>query len=170
MLGLPGQADGEWIVVDNGPAGQSGNWQSMVKAGEMIVFINPGENSGHITTYVSGSGATAMLVDNIIYENAFDQVTNLAGDGSSSDIVIAAPHVASQEFAGVAGSSVMIHELDTPIVTATVARDSLTTSTSQSLAALFSVSDPANKAITEYQGYDTWIGLRQQRTIGIGDL
>ncbi len=28
-IGLPGQSNGEWIVAFNGPAGQSGNWQSM---------------------------------------------------------------------------------------------------------------------------------------------
>lgn len=158
MLARPGQANGEWIVAFNGPAGQSGNWQSLVKAGEMVVFMNPGGASGHITTCVSGSGATAMLVDNITYENIFGQVTNPAKDGSSSDIVIAPPHPATQEWTGVAGSSVVIYELDTPIVAATTARISLTAASSQTLAALFSATDPANKAITGYQAYDTWKG------------
>ena len=36
----------------------------MVTAGEMIVIGTPG-GGGHITTCVSGSGSTAMLVDNV---------------------------------------------------------------------------------------------------------
>ena len=68
-VGLPGQANGEWIVAYNGPAGQTGNWQSMVKAGEMVVF-QTGSGGGHITTCVSGTGSSAMLVDNITYVNS----------------------------------------------------------------------------------------------------
>ncbi len=114
-IGLPGQANGEWIVAFNGPDGQSGNWQSQVKEGEVVVIGTAG-GGGHITTCVSGSGASAMLVDNATYVNGSGKVTNLANDGSSSDIVVAAPHLASQEWAGVAASSVVIYELDTPIV------------------------------------------------------
>src|SRR5208283_450638 len=40
-------SSGEWIVAYDGAS--SGNWQSLVKAGEMVVFEN-GVNSGHITT------------------------------------------------------------------------------------------------------------------------
>ena len=36
----------------------------MVTAGEMIVF-EPAGGGGHVTTCVSGSGSTAMLVDNV---------------------------------------------------------------------------------------------------------
>ena len=115
LIGLPGQANGEWIVAFNGPAGQSGNWQSMVTAGEIIVIGTPG-GGGHITTCVSGSGSTAMLVDNITYVNGPGQIQNSANDGSSSDVIVAAPHAASQEWAGVQASSVVIYELDTPIV------------------------------------------------------
>jgi Putative Ig domain len=154
LVGLPGQANGEWIVAFNGPAGQTGNWQNMVTAGEMIVF-EPDGGGGHVTTCVSGSGSTAMLVDNVEYVNGSGQIQNPANDGSSSDIIVAAPHPASQEWAGVAASSVVIYELDTPIVTATVPSDTLAGSTTQSLGSLFSVTDPANKAITAWQVYDT---------------
>jgi hypothetical protein len=154
LIGLPGQANGEWIVAFNGPAGQSGNWQSLVKAGEIVVIGTPG-GGGHITTIVSGSGATAMLVDNVEYVNSAGQIQNAAHDGSSSDLIIAAPHAASQEWAGVLASSVVIYELDTPIVTDKVAADSLAAFTSQSLGSLFAVTDPANRAITEWQVYDT---------------
>ena len=67
-IGMPGQANGEWIVAFNGPVGQSGNWQSLVHAGEIVVIGTPG-GGGHITTCVSGSGSSAMLVDNITYMN-----------------------------------------------------------------------------------------------------
>ena len=154
LVGLPGEANGEWIVAFNGPAGQSGNWQSMVTAGEMIVF-EPAGGGGHITTCVSGSGSTAMLVDNITYIGSGGQILNSANDGSSSDVLISSPHAASSEFAGVAASTVVIYELDTPVVTANVTSDSLTCGAAQSLGPLFSASDPANKAITAWQVYDT---------------
>ena len=126
LVGLPGQANGEWIVAFNGPAGQTGNWQNMVTAGEMIVIDTAG-GGGHITTCVSGSGSTAMLVDNIEYrERQRRQIMNPANDGSSADIIV------SRAASGVAGMgraspprSVVIYELDTPIVTAAVTSDSL---------------------------------------------
>jgi hypothetical protein len=153
-IGLPGVANGEWIVAFNGPSGQSGNWQSLVKAGEVIVIGTAG-GGGHITTCVSGSGSNALLVDNATYVNGSGQVTNLANDGSSSDIIVASPHAASQEWAGVAASSVVIYELDTPIVAGAVAFGSLALRASQSLGSLFTASDPANKPITQWQVYDT---------------
>ena len=154
VIGIPGQANGEWIVAFNGPAGQTGNWQSMVRAGEMVVIGTPG-GGGHITTCVSGSGSTAMLVDNITYVNSQGKITNPANDGSSSDIIVAAAHTASQEWSGVQASSVVIYELDTPIVTATASSVSLACLATQSLGSLFSVSDPANRSITSWQVYDT---------------
>ena len=153
-IGLPGAANGEWIVAFNGPTGQSGNWQSMVTEGDVIVIGTSG-GGGHITTCVSGSGASAMLVDNITYINASGQVQNLANDGSSSDIIVSAAHPASQEWSGVSASSVVIYELDTPVVTDTVASDSLALLASLSLGSLFVAADPAGKAITEWQVYDT---------------
>jgi hypothetical protein len=157
LVGLPAQVNGEWIVAFDGPAGQTGNWESMVHAGEMIVF-EPAGGGGHITTCVSGSGSTAMLVDNITYESSSGQILNLANDGSSADVLISAPHIASQEFTGVSTSTVVIYELDTPIVTASVTSDSLACAGSQSLATLFSATDPANKTIASWQVYDTATG------------
>jgi hypothetical protein len=119
----------------------------------MVVFETAG-GSGHVTTCVSGSGGTALVVDNATYENASGQITNAAKDGSSADIVIAAPHLASQEFAGVAARSVVIYELDTPILTGLVATDGTTVKAVQPLAGLFSAKDPANRAIVSYQVYD----------------
>ena len=153
-VGLPGQSNGEWIVAFNGAAGQTGNWQSLVTAGEMVVIGTAG-GGGHITTCVSGSGSTAMLVDNITYVNAAGQIVNAANDGSSNDVIVAAPHAASQEWAGVQANSVVIYELDTPIVTAKVASDSIACKSTQSLSGLFTAADPANKAIVQWQVYDT---------------
>ncbi|WP_428485922.1 putative Ig domain-containing protein [Rhodopila sp.] len=153
-IGLPGQANGEWIVAFDGPAGQSGNWQSLVKQGEIVVIGTSG-GGGHITTCVSGSGGTAMLVDNITYVNGSGQVQNSAHDGSSSDVTVAAPHQASQEWSGVAAASVVIYELDTPIVTDSVSADGLAPGSRQALSLLFAATDPGNKAITEWQAYDT---------------
>ena len=157
LIGLPGQSNGEWIVAFNGPAGQSGNWQSMVTEGEIVVIGTPG-GGGHITTCVSGTGSTAMLVDNITYVNGSGQIVNPANDGSSNDIIVSAPHIASQEWSGVAASSVVIYELDTPIVTDTVSSETLAAGGTLSLGALFSATDPASKTITEWQVYDTATG------------
>jgi hypothetical protein len=154
LIGLAGQSNGEWIVAFNGPAGQSGNWQSMVTAGEMVVIGTQG-GGGHITTCVAGTGSTAMLVDNITYVTSSGHIQNAANDGSASDVIVAAPHAASQEWAGVLASSVVIYELDTPLVTARVASGSLSFLSSQTLSALFTAIDPAGKAITQWQVYDT---------------
>jgi len=157
-IGIPGQASGEWIVAFNGPAGDTGNWQSIVHAGEMVVFGTLG-GGGHITTCVSGSGSSAMLVDNITYVNAQGKITNPANDGSSADVIVAIPHAATQEWALAQGaSSVVIYELDTPLVTTKVASLSLACMASQSLAPLFTASDPAKRAITSWQAYNTIIG------------
>ena len=120
----------------------------------MIVF-QTGSGGGHITTCVSGFGSTAMLVDNIAYSSGTGQITNSAKDGSADDIIVSAAHAASQEWSGVSMSSVVIYELDTPIVTAKVVSQSLTIGSSQLLGSLFSVVDPASKAITQWQIYDT---------------
>ena len=154
LIGLPGASNGEWIVAFNGPAGASGNWQSMVHAGEMIVIGTP-DGGGHITTCVSGSGSTAMLVDNIVYVNSLGQIQNPANDGSSGDIIIAAAHPASQEWTGVLASSVVIYELDTPVVTDQETNDTVALLASQSLGSLFAATDPGNRSITSWQIYDT---------------
>jgi hypothetical protein len=151
VINVPGQANQEWMVVFNGPAGQTGNWQSMVRAGDIIVIATGG--SGHITTCVAGSGSTAMLVDNVVYVDASGHVQNLANDGSSNDVTVAAPHPAAQEWSSVSASSVVIYRLDTPIVTATTPSGSLVGQVS--LASLLNAVDPFGKPITAYQVYNT---------------
>lgn len=151
MVGVPGQANGEWFVAFNGPAGQTGNWQNMVTAGQIIVIGNA--TWGHITTCVSGCGSTAMLVDNAVFGNGKGGILNSANDGSPNDIVIAAPHLASQEWANVLTRNVVIYQLDTPLVKVTAT--STTLKSGSSLAGLFSATDPVGKSITQWQVYDT---------------
>lgn len=151
MVGVSGQSNGEWFVAFDGSK-QSGNWQSLVKAGEIVVIGSA--SSGHITTCVAGAGSTAMLIDNITYVNSSGAVQNLANDGSSHDIKIAAAHLASQEWAGVQTSLVKIYELDTPIITELVTLDKLALNSKQALNQLFSAADPMGKAIAAYQVYN----------------
>ena len=156
-VGTAGQAGGEWTVAYNGPVQASSNWESALTAGEFVVFETSG-GTGHITFVVSGSGSSAKLIDNITYETANGTIVNAANDGSTSDVLISAAHAASQEFSGVSASSVVIYELDTPIVSTLVTADTLALGATQSLSSLFSVIDPASKTITEYQIYNTNTG------------
>jgi hypothetical protein len=148
-LGVPGRGNGAWVVVYSGPSHASFAWSSLVRAGDVITFGTPG-GGGHITTCVSGSGASAMLIDNITFQNAVGQITNAAHDGAPGDILIAAPHPASQEWAGVQANSVVIYALDTPVVTANVAAPIALRATI-GLSALASISDPGGRAITQIQ-------------------
>ncbi len=152
-IGIPGQGSGEWFVAYNGPAGSTDNWQSMVTTGDVVAF-ETASGGGHIATCVAGSGGTAELVDNITYVNTSGQVVNGAGDGSASDVTVAAPHAASQEFSGVPAGTVVIYQLDTPDVTDQVAGAVMTADGLQSLGALFAATDPEGKAVTSYQVYD----------------
>ncbi len=153
-VGLDGQANGEWFVAFDGPAGQTGNWESMVTTGDVIAF-ETGTGGGHITTCVAGSGSSALLVDNITYENAYGQVLNSAGDGSADDVTVEAPHAASEEWSGVPSDSVVIYELNTPVVTARSSQITVAAGSEATLSALFAASDPAGTAITAYQVYST---------------
>jgi len=149
-----GAANGEWSVLYNGPVSSNANWQSLVSAGDMVVFATSA-TSGHITTCVSGAGSTAMLVDNITYIGQGGAIQNSAHDGSASDITISAPHAAAQEFAGINPSSVVIYALDAPAISDKSATVTLTTGTTVSLATLVSATDPAHKPITAYEVYET---------------
>jgi hypothetical protein len=152
-LGVAGHGSGEWVVVYNGPAHASASWASLVRTGDVITFGTPG-GGGHITTCVSGSGASALLIDNVVYENARGQIVNAAGDGSGSDVSIAPAHPAAQEFAGVAANSVVIYALDTPVVTARVGAPALAAGVATPLTALAAISDPGGRAIARVQVYD----------------
>ena len=151
-VNTPGVANGEWIVAYNGPAGSTGDWASSVRTGDIINFVTP-TGSGHITTCVSGAGSTARLLDNTTYTNASGAITNSANDGSSDDIIIKAAHAASQEFSGVAASSVVIYRLDAPVVTPLTATLQIAAGGTANLANVFSATDPAGKTLTSFQVY-----------------
>ncbi len=155
LIGVPGVANGEWIVAYNGPVSANSNWESNLVAGEMVAF-ETSSGGGHITTVVSGSGASAMLVDNITYINGNGSIANPANDGSANDIIVAAPHPAMQEFSGVNSANAVVYELDAPVVKDTVSSITIAENSSRSLASLFVATNPVtSQAITEWQAYDT---------------
>jgi Putative Ig domain len=157
MLGVPGVASGEWIVAYNGPAGQTGNWQSQITAGEIVLF-KTSSGSGHITTVVSGSGSSAMVVDNIAFENGNGQITNSANDGAW-DIIIGQPHSASYEWGLAVAGSVVVYQLDCPIIKIVTPSSRVAAGGTEQLAPLFLATNPlAGQAITEYQFYDSGTG------------
>ena len=157
MVGLPARANGQWIVAFDGSKTPTGNWKSILRAGEIIVIGGPG--IAHIATVVSGVGATAMLIDNMTVTGPGGKILNSANDGSPRDIIIQAPHLASQEWPGVLTSNVKIYQLDVPIVTATAAATTmaskLTQKTALTLAPWFTATDPAGKAIQQWQVYNS---------------
>jgi hypothetical protein len=157
-LEIAGKPNGEWIVAYNGPVSSNSNWQSLVHTGDIVAFV-PAGGGGHITTCVSGSGSTAELIDNITYENSNGSIANSANDGSSSDIVVEAPHSAAQEFNGANPADVVIYRLDTPIVT-TAASAATTTIAPLALTGLIAATDPAAKSIADYQLYDSASGAK----------
>jgi Ca2+-binding RTX toxin-like protein len=154
LTGISGQANGEWMVAYDGPGGSTGSFQSMLRTGDIVVF-NTASGGGHITTVASGSGAGAQLIDNIEYVDQYGNIANSANDGSANDVTIAPAHAAAGEFSGVDPSTVVIYRLDTPVLTASVGAANLSSGQSLSLASVLRASDPAGKAITTYQVYDT---------------
>ncbi len=155
LVGIPGLANGEWIVAYNGPVSANANWEQNVTAGEIIGFVTT-SGGGHITTVVSGSGSSAMLIDNITYINGNGSIQNSANDGDPNDLIIATAHPATQEFNGVNPSYVVVYELDTPTITDLVTSVRLEQQASQSLASMFTASNPVgSQSITEWQVYET---------------
>ena len=154
-IGVSGIANGEWFVAYNGPVSPNANWVNTLTAGEMVSFQTT-SGGGHITTVVSGKGSNAALVDNITYVNGSGTILDSAHDGSASDVIVQAPHAAIQEFAGVNPATVVVYELDTPVVTDLVASVSASQGATVSLASDFAASDPKpGQGVTEYQVYET---------------
>ena len=154
--GLIAQPYGQWITVFDSHRGQRGDWQSMVTAGDVVVFGNPNTGLGHITTCVSGSGAGALLVDNIALYNQSGNLVNPSTDGSSSDITIAGPVPVSLEWPQADPSDVSIYRLDTPIIANKgSAPPKVMEGTKLALSNLFSATDSAKQAITAVEFYDS---------------
>ncbi|HIJ62325.1 MAG TPA: hypothetical protein HPQ04_06485 [Rhodospirillaceae bacterium] len=154
-VGAPGEAGGEWMVTYNGAAGQSGDWQSMVRAGDVVVFGNKASTVAHITTCVAGSGASAQLVDNAALSSTSGQPLNPSTDGSANDITVAGPIAASLEWAAADPSQVVIYRLDTPVVADRAASTKFALKSRIKLTGLFSVNDPAKQRIVKVQAYDS---------------
>jgi hypothetical protein len=158
------QPNGEWIVAYDGRTQANPSYaavEAMVRPGDIInlAWKNTSQSAGHLFTVVSGSGANAMVIDN-------EQTgSNSANDGSSSDIIIQPPHslgeTLNQYFianGGAVPASIEVYRLDTPIITALAAPSTLHGGSSVTLDGLFSAADPAGKAITGYQVYDSASG------------
>lgn len=154
--------NGEWVCVYDGTTQLYPTLaaaEAVVRPGDMVA-MGWTFGSGHITTVVSGYGAQAQVVDNLVNGH------NWANDGSNSDVTITSPHSLASTLTGnYAGFlpdpalpyTVQVYRLDTPIV----AQGSVASAVGGNgtpLANLFSVSDPANRAITEYCVYDSGNG------------
>ncbi len=156
LVDVPGQSNGEWTVLYNGPASASANWQSLVGTGDVVCF---GQGSGgHITTCVSGAGATARLVDNITYVDSSGTIVNLAHDGSPDDVLVSAPHPASQEWAGLNAADVVIYALGVPELTPVRPAVADVAGTALTLSGLVTASDPSHRSVLQYQVYDSLNG------------
>ncbi len=154
-VGVPGIANGEWFVAYDGPVSASGSWVNNLVAGEMVSFQTT-SGGGHITTVVSGSGTNADLVDNITYVSASGAITDSAHDGSASDILVQAPHPDMQEFSGVNPATVVVYELDTPVVTDLAASVAASLGGTVALSGDLAASNAKpGEGITQYQVYET---------------
>ena len=138
-------SNGEWITVYTGVNGVDTNWLSTLRAGD-VVGVEWSDGSGHIAAIASGAGSGAMVIDNS---------GNSARDGSPYDIIIQAAHSASDEFGSdVVQESVEIYRLDVPYSVSSATASSGSSPTIN-VSGLVSFVDPAGKAITQYQLYDT---------------
>lgn len=154
----PAEANGEWITAYDGHVQASPSVaavEALIRPGDIVSLYWQNSGAGHDFTVVSGSGANALVVDN------WDFGTNGANDGSSSDIVIAAPHPLGtllQQNGGALPASIEVYRLDTPVMSAQAGAPTLMIGGSLSLSGLFTASDPTGKAVTEYQVYDSGTG------------
>jgi len=147
----------EWFTAYNSGStvfvgSQNSTWESQVRAGDMVglQWSYNGQSSGHIFTISSGSGTSAMVVDNAANGR------NSANDGSASDIIILAPHSLSAQWQSITVQNVVVYRLDTPTISVTNA--STTVGGTISLGSLATATDAAGKGIAQWQFYDTGVG------------
>ena len=150
--------NGQWQIVFNG-AKQSDDWRSLLQVGD-VVELGWVNGQAHIATVTSGSGHTAMWVDN--------SGSALSG-GTPSDIVIQPEHSVDEWTVNASDKTVIVFRLGTSssvenststlaasIAAPTVAgySQSLQVGHSISVASLFSVQDPNLLAMKSYQIVD----------------
>ena len=153
----PAQGNGEWMVAYDGHIQANPSIaavEAMIRPGDIVSLDWQAGGEGHDFTVVSGSGANALVVDNWFDDSAHD--------GSSSDIIIQPAHSLDtllQQNGGALPVSIEVYRLDTPIIATEAAPvAALPAGSSLALAGLFSASDPAGKAVTSYQVYDSASG------------
>lgn len=156
--------NGEWIVAYDGRLASQPSYASaeaVARPGDVVVITWQDGANGHVTMVVSGYGDQAEVVDN------WNFGSNSAHDGSASDLILASPHLLSNELTGnyrngqpdpAIAASIQIYRLDVPIIAVnqngmvSAAGDSLT------LAPYITTTDAAgagSRAITEYSVYDS---------------
>lgn len=146
---IPPTANGGWIVAYNSAAAsdtQQASWQAQLRPGDIVVSNNA--CGGHIATVVSGFGYSALFIDNS---------GPAAIGGAPHDIVIEAAHYTVPWGVGPDLDNIVVYRLDTPVVTVN-APLCVEANASAAVAPLFSTLDPAGKAVTSYQFYDTGSG------------
>jgi hypothetical protein len=144
-------ANGEWIVAYYG-----GNYTKpslsdvyqMIKPGDIVTMS--GANGGHITTILSGSGATAMTFDN--FTSAKTQI-------DANDVILGSNQSIAQEFnnIGAVPAKVTVYRLDTPTINLNTFSLNCTTNDNILLANYFSATDAGGAGllpITKYAIYD----------------
>jgi hypothetical protein len=158
------QPNGEWIVAYDGRTQANPTIaavEAMIRPGDIvnIAWQNTSESAGHMFTVVSGSGASALVIDNEATG------TNSAYDGSTSDIIIQPPHSLDETLnqyyragGGAVPASIEVYRLDTPIVTAEATPVTLADESRLTLSSLFTASDPAGKSVVSYQVYESASG------------
>jgi len=135
-----------------------------------ILTMNWASGGGHITTVVSGYGASAQVVDNAVFLSATGAYLNSANDGYANDIVIQGPHSLDSMLVngGALPATINIYRLDTPTISIISPTTSAFVGSTLSLAKLFSATDAGgagSRAITEYTIYDTTSGGASADTV-----
>jgi hypothetical protein len=153
-------ANNPWIVAyygGNQVAPSVALAESLITAGDIVAVAWAG-GGAHIFTVVSGSGASAKIIDNAVTGS------NGAHDGYSADVIAGQYFTVGQEFtADVAlASSITIYRLDTPTIAVLNSTIHAVSGGAQiGLSTLFSCND-ANGAgvlpITEYAFYSAGSG------------
>ena len=151
-------SNGEWIVAYYGgyeslySTPTIASAEATIRPGDIVVM--QGTNGAHITTVVSGSGASAMTIDN-------------AQTGSNyvdaHDVTIGKNDSIGQEFSiiGADPSTITVYRLDTPTIAINTPNETISAGSSITLSPLFTANDAGGAGslpITEYAFFDVGTG------------